>query len=40
MCSTHNEGYSVVAEKFINTSKGNLFKTMTANDRINENRIE
>ena len=31
MYSTHNEGKSVVAERFIKTLKGKTFKRMTAN---------
>ena len=30
--STHNEVNSVVAERFIKTLKGKIYKTMTAND--------
>ena len=30
--STHNEGKSVVAEKFIKTLKGKVYKTVAAND--------
>ena len=29
MCSTHNEGRSVVAEKFIITLKNKIYKYMT-----------
>ena len=29
MCSTYNEGKSVVAERFIRTRKNNIFKHMT-----------
>ena len=32
MYSTHNEGKSVVAERFIKTLKGKIYKTITAND--------
>ena len=32
MYSTHNEGKSVIAEKFIKTLKANIYKKMTAND--------
>ena len=32
MYSTHNEGKSVVAERFIRTSKGKIYKKMTGND--------
>ena len=32
MYSTHNEGKSVVAERFIKTSKSKIDKKMTAND--------
>ena len=31
MYSTHNEGKSVVAERFIKTQKGKTFKKLTAN---------
>ena len=34
MCSTHNEGKSVVAERFIRTLKNKIYKYMT---RISEN---
>ena len=30
MYSTHNEGKSVVAERFIRTSKNNIYKYMTS----------
>ena len=30
MCSTHNEGKSVVAEKFIRTIKNKIYKYMTS----------
>ena len=30
MCSTYNEGKSVVAERFIRTLKNQIFKHMTA----------
>ena len=30
MCSTHNEGKSVVAERFIRTLKTNIYKYMTS----------
>ena len=32
MYSTHNEGKSVVAERFIRTLKGRIYKKMTVND--------
>ena len=32
MCSTHNEGKSVIAERFIKTLKAKIYKKMTAND--------
>ena len=32
MYSTHNEGKSVIAERFKRTLKGKIFKKMTAND--------
>ena len=32
MYLTHNEGKSVVAERFIRTLKGKIYKKMTAND--------
>ena len=32
MCSTHYEGKSVIAEKFINTLKAKIYKNMTASD--------
>ena len=32
--STYNEGKSVVAERFIGTLKGKIYKKMTANDSI------
>ena len=32
MYSTHNEGKSVIAEKFIKTLKAKIYKKMTAND--------
>ena len=32
MYSTHNEGKSVIAEKFIKTLKAKIYKRMTAND--------
>ena len=47
MCSTHNEGMSVVAERFIRTLKNKIYKHMTAvsknvyfdvlNDIVNKN---
>ena len=47
MCSTHNEGKSVVAERFIRTLKNKIYKHMTAvsknvyfdvlNDIVNKN---
>ena len=30
MCSTHNDGISVVAERFIRTSKTKIYKYMTS----------
>ena len=33
MCSTHNEGKSVVAERFIRTLKNQIYKHMTANSK-------
>ena len=30
MCSTHNEGQSVVAERFIRTLKNRIYKHVTA----------
>ena len=33
MYSTHNEGKSVVSERFIKTLKGKICKKMTVNDR-------
>ena len=33
MYSTYNEGKSVVAERFIRTSKNKLYKHMTANGK-------
>ena len=33
MYSTHNEGKSVVAERFIRTLKNNIYKDMTANSK-------
>ena len=32
MYSTHNEGKSVIAERFIKTLKSKIYKRMTAND--------
>ena len=32
MYSTHNEGTSVIAERFIKTLKAKIYKEMTAND--------
>ena len=32
MYSTHNEGKSVVAERFIRTLKPKIYKNMTVND--------
>ena len=32
MYSTHNEGKSVIAERFIKTLKAKIYKQMTAND--------
>ena len=32
MYSTHNEGKSVIAERFIKTLKAKIYKKMTAND--------
>ena len=32
MYSTHNKGNSVVAERFIRTLKGKIYKKMTANN--------
>ena len=32
MYSAHNEGKSVITEKFINTLKAKIYKKMTAND--------
>ena len=32
MYSTHNEGKSVIAERFIETLKGKIYKIMTANE--------
>ena len=32
MYSTHNEGKLVIAERFIRTLEGKMFKRMTAND--------
>ena len=32
--STYNEGKSVVAERFIGTLKGKIYKNMTAHDSI------
>ena len=32
MYSTHNEGKSVIAERFIKTLKSKIYKKMTAND--------
>ena len=32
MNSTHNEGKSVIPEKFIKTLKGKIYKRMAAND--------
>ena len=34
MCSTHNEGKSVVAERFIRTLKGKIYKYMTSNQKM------
>ena len=31
---THNEGKSVVAERFVSTLKGRIYKKMTANDLV------
>ena len=33
MYSTHNEGKSVIAERFIKTLKAKIYKKITANDR-------
>ena len=33
MCSTHNEGKSVVAERFIKTLKNKIYKHMTYNGK-------
>ena len=35
MYSRHNEGKSVVAERFLKTLKGNINKKMTATDKKN-----
>ena len=32
ICLTHNEGKSVVAERFITALKGKIYNKMTAND--------
>ena len=32
MCSTYNEGKSVIAERFIKTLKEKIYKKITAND--------
>ena len=32
MCSTYNEGESVVAKRFIKVLKSKIYKTLTAND--------
>ena len=32
MYSTHNEGKTLIAERFIRTLKANVYKIMTAND--------
>ena len=32
MYSTHNEGKSVIAERFIKTLKARVYRKMTAND--------
>ena len=32
MCSRHDEGKSVIAERFVKTLKSKIFKRMTAND--------
>ena len=32
MCSIHNEGKSVIAERFIKTLKSEIYKRMTSND--------
>ena len=32
MYSTHNEGKSVISERFIRTIQGKIYKGMTAND--------
>ena len=32
MYSTHNEGKSVIAERFIKTLKAKIYKKMTSND--------
>ena len=32
MCLTYNEGKSIVAERFIKTLKGKIYKKMTVND--------
>ena len=32
MYSTHNNGKSVIAERFIKTLKANIYKKMTANE--------
>ena len=34
MCSTHNEGKSVVAERFIRTLKSKIYKYMTSNQKM------
>ena len=33
MYSAHNEGKSVIAERFIKTLKSKIYKKMTANDK-------
>ena len=35
MYLTHNEGKSLVAERLIKTSKGKIYKKITANDKKN-----
>ena len=32
MCSTHNEGKSVIAKRFMKKLKAKIYKEMTAND--------
>ena len=34
MYSIHNEGKSVIAERFIKTLKAKIYKKMTANDKL------